>query len=151
VHGSLDISDVVLDYSGKQEVMECKIKNFQTGSNQLLLETKDSNFWPFSKNKRTALTKEEKFEKLKLKDIYSVGVCMFELLIGRSSPSHFSIALDAVPLIWAEYESTGPLIQVLQECLMLDSNSVSAGKLKSISEILIKGYKKYFKQHIYAM
>ena len=52
-----------------------------------------------------------------LKDIYSLGICILELMIGRVSRRKFSISLDSLPLTWAEYPETTPLIQVLVECI----------------------------------
>jgi hypothetical protein len=45
-----------------------------------------------------------------LKDIYSLGICLLELMIGRFSSSNFSISLDSLPFTWAEYHESTPLI-----------------------------------------
>ena len=74
---------------------------------------------------------------LKLKDIYNLGICIFELMIGRFARKRHSISLDNVPLTWAEFADTGPLISVMNECLILDGKSVSKGKLTTIRDILI--------------
>ena len=44
----------------------------------------EANYWPFSKNKKQ-ITDREKIEVLMLKDIYSLGICILELMIGRTS------------------------------------------------------------------
>ena len=65
--------------------------------------------WPFARSKKT-LTEREKIEILMLKDIYSLGICILELMIGRTSTSKFSISLDSLPLTWAEFPESTPLI-----------------------------------------
>ena len=45
-----------------------------------------------------------------LKDIYSLGICILELMIGRTSKQKFSISLDSLPLTWAEFPESTPLI-----------------------------------------
>ena len=52
-----------------------------------------------------------------LKDIYSLGICILELMIGRTSKQQFSISLDSLPLTWAEFPESTPIIQVLVECI----------------------------------
>lgn len=69
----------------------------------------EANYWPFSKNKKQ-ITNREKLEVLMLKDIYSLGICILELMIGRTSKSNFSISLDSLPLTWAEFPESTPII-----------------------------------------
>lgn len=76
----------------------------------------EANYWPFSRNKKT-ISDREKLEVLMLKDIYSLGICILEMMIGRFSQKKFSISLDSLPLTWAEYAASTPLIQVLVECI----------------------------------
>ena len=76
----------------------------------------EANYWPFSKNKKQ-ITNREKLEVLMLKDIYSLGICILELMIGRTSKQNFSISLDSLPLTWAEFPESTPIIQVLVECI----------------------------------
>ena len=52
-----------------------------------------------------------------LKDIYSLGICILEMMIGRMSERRFSISIDSLPLTWAELPESTPLIQVLVECI----------------------------------
>ena len=58
-----------------------------------------------------------------LKDIYALGICILEMMIGRVSSNKFSISLDSLPLTWAEFPESTPLIQVLVECINIDSVS----------------------------
>lgn len=88
----------------------------------------ESNYWPFSKNKKV-LSEKDKFEMLKLKDIYSLGICIMELLICRTNIKEYSICLESVPLVWAEYADSTALIKALHECVALDSLSKSQGRL----------------------
>lgn len=50
---------------------------------------------------------------MKLKDIYSLGIVLLELMIGRHFNNKYSISIDSVPLTWAEYAESTPLIEVL--------------------------------------
>lgn len=68
-------------------------------------------------------------EVLMLKDIYSFAVAILELMIGRTGVNSSSIALDSLPLTWAEYNESTPLIKVLAECIQLDSIAQRKGKL----------------------
>lgn len=79
-----------------------------------------------------------------LKDIYSLGICILEMMIGRTSKQKFSISLSSLPLTWAEFPESTPLIQVLVECIQIDSITQRKGKLQSIRKLLIREYKKYF-------
>jgi hypothetical protein len=60
-------------------------------------------------------------EVLMLKDVYSLGICLLEMMIGRFSKKKFSISLDSLPLTWAEFQESTPIIQVLVECIQIDS------------------------------
>lgn len=86
-----------------------------------------------------------------LKDIYNLGTCILELMIGRTALKHYNIALDSVPLIWAEYAEAGPLINVLTQCVQLDSLSTSKGKLKQFKNDLIEHYLKFFRKPFYKL
>jgi len=44
----------------------------------------EANYWPFSRNKKQ-ISDREKLEVLMLKDIYSLGICILEMMIGRFS------------------------------------------------------------------
>jgi len=52
-----------------------------------------------------------------LKDIYSLGICILEMMVGRASKQKFSISLSSLPITWAELPESTPLIQVLVECI----------------------------------
>ena len=69
----------------------------------------EANFWPFVRGRKKQ-TEAEKLEILMLKDIYSLGICLLELMIGRESSQNFSISLDSLPFTWAEYHESTPLI-----------------------------------------
>jgi hypothetical protein len=79
-----------------------------------------------------------------LKDIYSLGICILEMMIGRFSKKKCSITLDSLPLTWAEFAESTPLIQVLVECIKIDSITSRKGKLQHIRKLLIREYKKFF-------
>ena len=86
-----------------------------------------------------------------LKDIYSLGICILEMMIGRTSQRKFSISLDSLPLTWSEYNDSTPLIQVLVECIQIDSITQRKGKLQHIRKLLIREYKKFFNKEYYKM
>lgn len=79
-----------------------------------------------------------------LKDIYALGICLLELMIGRIGASKFSISLDSLPLTWAEFPESTPLIQVLVECINIDNITQRKGKLATIRKLLAKEYLKFF-------
>jgi len=72
-------------------------------------------------------------------------------MIGRSGLKESNIALDSLPLTWAEFNESTPLIKVLAECIQLDSITQRKGKLKSIRTYLIAEFKKFFTRSFYKM
>lgn len=80
----------------------------------------EASYWPFSRNKKM-LSDREKMEVLMLKDIYCFAVSILELMIGRTGRSESNISLDSLPLTWAEFNESTPLIKVLAESIQLDS------------------------------
>ena len=114
IHGQFDLSEVLVHHNG--ENLEFKITDFApTGSLELPLSS-EANYWPFAKSKK-GITTRERMEVLMLKDVYSLGICLLEMMIGRYSKQKFSISLDSLPLTWAEFPESTPLIQVLVECI----------------------------------
>lgn len=126
VHGTFDLRNVVYSKDGETNVY--KITNFTPGTAMKLPMTNEANFWPFVKG-RSRISNAEKLEILMLKDIYSLGICLLELMIGRFSTKKFSISLDSLPLTWAEYAESTPLISVLIECIQIDAITERKGKL----------------------
>ena len=127
VHGAFDMSEVrVKNNDGNYEF---KISDFEpTMSMHMPMTPEGTSFWPFAKNKKD-ITDREKLEVLMLKDVYSLGICILEMMIGRFSKKKFSISLDSLPLTWAEFPESTPLIQVLVECIQIDSITNRKGKL----------------------
>ena len=150
VHGNLSISSVMLHFSGAQKVLECKITDFRPTAVRQQISKTEANYWPFIKNKLPD-NDVERLEMMMLKDIYNLGTCILELMIGRTAMKHYNIALDSVPLIWAEYAEAGPLISVLTSCVQLDSLSTSKGKLKQFKNDLIEHYLQFFKKPFYKL
>lgn len=98
----------------------------------------EASYWPFSKNKDPKkLTKEERLEVLMLKDIYAIGVCILEMMIGRFDRLKYNINIDNIPLEWGNLPESTTLIKVLVECIQLDSISKRQGKLAEIRKLLI--------------
>ena len=58
-----------------------------------------------------------------LKDIYAIGVCILEMMIGRFDQKKFNINIDSIPLAWADLPESATLIRVLVECMQLDNIS----------------------------
>lgn len=50
--------------------------------------TNEANFWPFARHKKN-ISDVEKLDILMLKDIYALGICILELMIGRMSVNIF--------------------------------------------------------------
>ena len=69
------------------ENMIYKISNFCPQSSLNLPLTSESTQWPFARHRSSkmnkAISENEKLEILMLKDIYSLGICVLELMIGR--------------------------------------------------------------------
>lgn len=147
VHGQFDLSKVMLAKDSDQMIY--KISDFQPTTSLNLPISSEASYWPFSKSRK--LTESEKIEVLMLKDIYSLGICVLELMIGRFSHNNYSISLDSLPLTWAEYKESTPLIQVLVECIQLDTITQRKGKLNKIKKLLIKDFKRFFNKPFYKM
>ena len=148
VHGQFDLSKVVLQTENENTIY--KITDFapQTSLEQPL--STEASYWPFSKQKKQ-ISEREKMEVIMLKDIYTLGIAILELMIGRTSKQTFSISLDSLPLTWAEFPESTPLIQVLVECIQIDSITQRKGRLQGIKKLLIREYKKFFQKPIYKM
>ena len=110
IHGNLDLSNVLIESEGAKENVVYKINNFKPGSTRNTPLSSEANSWPFAKGNKKPFTEGEKVEILMLKDIYSLGICILELMIGRFSENRFSITIDSLPLTWAEYPESTPLI-----------------------------------------
>lgn len=107
IHGAFDLSNVMV--TKDIDNMIYKIGDFRpTNSANMPLST-EGHLWPFAKNKKK-ISEFEKQELLMLKDIYALGICILELMIGRISSNKFSISLDSLPLTWAEFPESTPLI-----------------------------------------
>jgi serine/threonine protein kinase len=148
VHGQLDLSKVVLAKEGDNLIF--KITDFAPVSSLEMPVSSEAAYWPFSKQKQE-LTHREKLEVLMLKDIYSLGICILEMMIGRFSKKRCSITLDSLPLTWSEFNESTPLIQVLVECIQIDSITQRKGKLAHIRKLLIREFKKFFQRTFYKM
>jgi hypothetical protein len=54
-----------------------------------------------------------------LKDIYTLGVCILELMIGRFGTHRHLLSIDMLPGQWSNQPASQPLIDVIEECLNL--------------------------------
>ena len=52
-----------------------------------------------------------------LKDIYAVGVCILEMMIGRFDRLKYNINIDNIPPEWGNLPESSTLIKVLVECI----------------------------------
>ena len=127
-----------------------KITDFAPHTSMEMPLSPEASYWPFSKQKKQ-ITDREKHEVIMLKDIYTLGIAILELMIGRTSKQNCSISLDSLPLTWAEFPESTPLIQVLVECIQIDSIAQRKGRLQGIKKLLIREYKKFFQKPIYKM
>ena len=129
VHGDFGLHNVCVVQDGVTPVY--KINNFTPGTSLKQPDSRDARYWPFCKG-RVNETIEDKIEIMKLKDIYSIGICLLELMIGRTSSQNVSITLDCLPLTWGEYPEASPLIKVLFDCIQLSAISQPDGILQEI-------------------
>ena len=148
VHGQFDLSKVVLQTENENIIY--KITDFAPNTSLQQPLSTEASYWPFSKQKKQ-ISDNEKKEVIMLKDIYTLGIAILELMIGRTSKQTFSISLDSLPLTWAEFPESTPLIQVLVECIQIDSITQRKGRLQGIKKLLIREYKKFFQKPIYKM
>ena len=148
VHGQFDLSNVVITKDTDNIIF--KVSDFKPVTSMNLPLTSEGALWPFARAKKK-VTDSEKMELLMLKDIYALGICILEMMIGRVSATKFSISLDSLPLTWAEFPESTPLIQVLVECINIDSITQRKGKLQGIRKLLMKDYKKFFSRQFYKM
>lgn len=148
VHGQFDLSKVVIQSDNNN--MMYKITDFAPRTSMEMPLSPEASYWPFSKQKKQ-ISDREKMEVIMLKDIYTLGIAILELMIGRTSKTNFSISLDSLPLTWAEFPESTPLIQVLVECIQIDSITQRKGRLQAIRKLLVREYKKFFKKPIYKM
>jgi hypothetical protein len=110
--------------------MEFKVTDFAPSSAEDLPLSEEASYWPFQKNKlQKDLTKSERVEVLMLKDVYSLGVCILEMMIGRFKPNDFNLKFDEIPQTWGDLPESSALISVLQTCLNQNSISERKGKL----------------------
>ena len=149
IHGNLNLSNVLMIEDGENPIF--KLNNFKHGSVIDAPLNMESNQWTIAKGKKRGFSANEKREILMLKDIYSLGIWLLEMMIGRVSESQYSITIDSLPLTWAELSESTALIQVLVEWLNIDSISQRKGKLSNVKRILIKEYKKSFKKSFHKL
>jgi serine/threonine protein kinase len=140
VHGALDLSKVKIskgtmaaqderegfltDSKNPYYNLEFEITDFAPVSSMKLPFEPEASYWPFSKQKDPkTLTPDEKLEVLMLKDIYAIGICILEMMIGRFDRLKFNINIDNIPTEWGSLPESSTLIKVLVECIQLDSIS----------------------------
>lgn len=61
-----------------------KITDFAPASALDMPLSAEASYWPFSKQKKS-ITDRERVEVIMLKDIYSLGIAILEMMIGRTS------------------------------------------------------------------
>jgi len=139
IHGALDLSKVKIskgnlaaeDEREGYEIskspyynLEFEITDFAPCGTMKLPFEPEASYWPFSKQKDPkSLTPDEKLEVLMLKDIYAIGICILEMMIGRFDRLKFNINIDNIPTEWGNLPESSTLIKVLVECIQLDSIS----------------------------
>ena len=149
IHGNLNLSNVLMVRDDENPIF--KLNNFKHGSTVEAPLNMEANQWTMPKGKKKSFSANEKREILMLKDIYSLGIWLLEMMIGRISENQYSITIDSLPLTWAELSESTALIQVLVEWLNIDSISQRKGKLANVKKILIKEYKKSFNKSFHKL
>ena len=107
VHGQFDLASVVITKDTDNIIY--KIGDFRPTTSLNMPLTSEGALWPFARHKKK-VTEAEKRDLLMLKDIYALGICILEMMIGRVSSTKFSISLDSLSLTWAEFAESTPLI-----------------------------------------
>lgn len=159
IHGQLDLSKVKININkAKQrdseyhptpyEDLEFSVTDFAPISSMDYPFTPEASYWPFSQHKDPKeLTVTEKLDVLMLKDIYAIGVCILEMMIGRFDRLKFNINIDNIPTEWGNLPESSSLIKVLVECIQLDCITKRQGKLAEIRKLLIQDFKKHFNKN----
>ena len=133
IHGALDLSKIKIskgplaaeDLAAGEDVskspyynLEFEVTDFAPERAMQLPLEDEAMSWQFSKQKDPKkLTKDEKLEMLMLKDIYAIGVCILEMMIGRFDRLKFNIDIDSIPTEWGNLPESSTLIRVLIECI----------------------------------
>lgn len=113
IHGQLDLSKVKISKGPLAEEdirdgfdpekspyynLEFEVTDFSPKRSMELPFEPEASYWPFSKQKDPKkLTDNEKLEVLMLKDIYAIGICILEMMIGRFDRLKFNINIDNIP------------------------------------------------------
>ena len=82
IHGQFDLSKVILQTENENIIY--KITDFAPQSSMEMPMSTEASYWPFSKQKEK-ISDREKQEVIMLKDIYTLGIAILELMIGRTS------------------------------------------------------------------
>lgn len=124
IHGQLDLSRVWITQRKRLDTAEDEDNHFDAYSNlefeitdfaptstmNLPLEP-EAGVWPFAKGKDPEkLTKAEKMEVLKLRDIYAIGVCILEMMLGRYASLRTNIDIEHIPTEWGNLPESSTLI-----------------------------------------
>lgn len=159
IHGQLDLSKVKLNrklppceceataFKSPYENLEFEVTDFAPVSSMELLDTEEAHQWGFVKNQNKQFSETEKLEILMLKDIYAVGVCILEMMIGRFDRLKFNINIDHIPTEWGNLPESATLIKVLVECIQLDCITKRQGKLAELRKLLVQDFKKHFNKN----
>jgi len=140
IHGQLDLSkvkiskgplamrDIIDGYEvpqGPYYNLEFEITDFAPKHSMNMPLEPEAAYWPFSRQKDPKkLTENERMEVLMLKDIYAIGVCILEMMIGRFG-LEYNINIDNIPNEWGNLPESSTLIKVLGRCLQLEPISKS--------------------------
>lgn len=80
---------------------------------------------------------------MKYKDIYSLGIAILEMMIGRFSHNRYSITIEDIPSTWSDLNESSTLIQVLLDSLHFDQ--LKKQRLQSIRNLLIQDMRTFYK------
>lgn len=122
-HGNLSLKDIILmknvNETGYEEIAFI-LTNIKPGYlREFPMSISDEKFLASGgslKKIAKKLTHEEKLTAMKLKDIYYMGVCILELMIGKTADDRASISLDSVPQAWTDLVETTTIVQILGLC-----------------------------------
>ena len=66
---------------------------------------------------------------MRLQDINDLGLCALEIMIGKTTYTRHSLTIEDLPMTWAEFPESTPLIQSIVECMSFYALHTSEEKL----------------------
>ena len=81
---------------------------------------------------------------MRLQDINDLGLCALEIMIGKTTYTRHSLTIEDLPMTWAEFPESTPLIQSIVECMSFYALHTSEEKLQRLRDLLLDEYDDLF-------